>query len=174
MSKDGVKCDPNKIRAVQDWKTPDNVTEITSFLGLASYYRKFIPVFATVAYPLTRLTQKNVPFAWDSSSDKAFQTLKKLLVSSPKLSYPNSNGTFVIDTDASNDGIGAVLPQIQNGEEKVIAYGSKTLFKTQRRYCTTYRELLAVVMFVKQFKQYLWGRKSLLRTDRSIVLRLAS
>lgn len=117
MSKDGVKCDANKIRAVPDWKIPDNVTKIKSFLGLASYDRKFIPNFATVAYPLTRLTQKNVPFAWDSSCEKAFQSLKKLLVSSPILSYPNSNDTFVLDTNASNDGIGAVLSQVQNGEE---------------------------------------------------------
>lgn len=112
VSKDGVKCDPNKIRAVPDWKIPDNVTEIKSFLGLASYYRKFIPNFATVAYPLTRLTQKNVPFVLDSSCEKAFQSLKKLLVSLPILSYPNSNDTFELDTNTSNDGIGAVLSQV--------------------------------------------------------------
>lgn len=81
------------------------------------------------------------------------------------MSYPNSNDTFVLDTDASNDGIGSVLSQVQNGEEKVIAYGSKP--KTQRRYCTTYRELLAIVMFVKQFKHYLWARKFLFRADHS-------
>lgn len=90
------------------------------FLRLASCYRKILPDFATVAYSLTRLTQKNVPFAWDSSCEKAFQTLKKLLVSSPILSYPNNNDTFVLDTDASNDGIGAVLSKIQNGEEKSL------------------------------------------------------
>lgn len=89
-----------------------------------------MPDFATVAYPQTRLSQKNLPFAWDSSCEKAFQTLKKLLVSSPILSYPNSNDTVVLDTDASNDGIGAYY-QVQNGEEKVIAYGSKTLSVTQ-------------------------------------------
>jgi hypothetical protein len=94
-------------------------------------------------------------------------TLKKLLVSSPILAYPTRDGKFILDTDALNDGIGAVLSQIQNGVEKVIAYGSKTLSKTQRRYCSTYREILAVVVFLKQFRHFLWGRKFTLRTDHS-------
>lgn len=86
------------------------------------------------------------------------------------LSYPETKGTFILDTDASAFGVGAVLSQIQNGREKVIAYGSKTLSKSQRIYCTTYREILAVILIIKNFKHYLYGRHFLLRTDHSSLL----
>lgn len=133
-------------------------------------YRKFIYNFSQIAYPLTRLTQKNRHFEWSEESENAFNTLKRLLTESPVLSYPDIKETFILDTDASAYGVGAVLSQVQNGRETVIAYGSKTLSKSQRKYCTTYRELLAVVLFIKNFKHYLYGRHFLLRTDHSSLL----
>jgi len=167
VSGDGISCDPGKVEDVSNWSLPKDVSEVRSFLGLASYYRKFIPDFAKIADPLTRLTKKDTKFAWDEPCQKAFQILKTLLVSAPILAYPTRDDTFVLDTDASAFGIGAVLSQIQNGQERVISYASKTLTQSQRNYCTTHRELLAVVTFVRQFKHYLWGRKFLLRTDHS-------
>ena len=133
MSVDGMKFDLEKIKAVDDWPTPDSVSDLRSFLGLASYYRKFIKNFSTLALPLIQLSKKNRKFIWIDKCDIAFQNLKQSLISAPILPYPTRNGRFVLD--ASNSGIGAFLSQIQNGEERVIAYASKTFpFSTKLRY----------------------------------------
>ena len=165
----GVHCDPAKVAAVNDWETPTTVTEVRSFLGLASYYRRFIRQFSAIAALLTELTKKGQPFQWNDGCEEAFQTLKHRLTESPVLSYPSTDDadTFILDTDASNLGIGAVLSQLQDGQEKVISYASKMLSDSQRRYCVTYRELLAIVVFVKQFRHYLLGRKFRIRTDHA-------
>ena len=157
---DGVKCDPKKIEAVRDWKVPSFVTEVKSFMGLASYYRKFIQDFSKVAEPLNALTKKVQEF-----QDR--ELLKAKLTEAPILSYPSPSeeDLFILDTDASDVGVGAVLSQVQNGKEKVISYASKTLSPSQRKYCVTYRELLAVVLFVNQFRHYLLGRRFKIRTD---------
>ena len=167
VSDDGVKCDPAKLEAVETWPTPTDLASLRSFLGLTSYYRQFIENFSTIAFPMTRLTQKNVKFKWTDECNNAFIQLKDKLLKSPILAYPTRDDKFILDTDASAFGIGGVLSQVQGGTEKVIAYGSKTLSKSQRRYCTTYRELLAAVVFTKQFRHYLYGRPFLLRTDHS-------
>ena len=169
VSPDGISTDPSKIVAVQNWDVPKSVKDVRSFLGLASYYRKFIPAFATIAAPLTRLTEKNVKFQWSEACQKALNDLKEALTTAPVLSYPKDNGQYIIDTDASLFGIGAVLSQVQNGEEKVIAYASKSLSRSQRRYCTTKRELLAVVQFVTvTFRNYLAPEDEfIIRTDHA-------
>ena len=167
VTPEGVHCDPKKIQAVRDWPVPQNVTEVRSFLGLASYYRRFIPSFAEIASALTALTGAGVKFQWTKACQDSFDQLKELLVSSPVLAYPKEEGQFVLDTDASDTGIGAVLSQMQDGVERVIAYASKTLSKTQRKYCTTKKELLAVVTFVQHFRHYLYGQKFRIRTDHA-------
>jgi len=169
VSPDGLRTDPKKILAVQDWPTPKTVRDVRSFLGLASYYRKFIPNFSSIAHPLTRLTEKNTKFSWSEHCQVAFDRLKLLLTSSPVLSYPKDSGTYIVDTDASLHGIGAVLSQIQDGDERVIAYASKSLSRTQRRYCTTKRELLAVIQFVTvTFRNYLAPEDEfIIRTDHA-------
>jgi hypothetical protein len=169
VTPDGICCDPDKISAVVDWEKPKNVKEVRSFLGFASYYRRFIYHFSELAAPLTALTQKRVPFEWTDACDSAFQQLKKKLTEAPVLAYPSHDESdrFILDTDASDTGIGAVLSQIQSDKEQVIAYASKTLSKSQRNYCTTNKELLAVVTFVKQFRHYLMGRQFTIRTDHS-------
>ena len=166
---EGIHCDPTKIEAVRDWGTPSTVSEIRSFLGLASYYRRFVPKFSTVASPLTDLIKKDQKFEWTERCEEAFQLLKKKLIEAPVLVYPSRDDQdlFILDTDASNTGIGAVLSQVQDAQEKVISYASKTLSPSQRRYCVTYRELLAVVVFAKQFRHYLLGRKFKIRTDHA-------
>ena len=169
VSQEGISCDPNKLEAIKNWPKPQKVKDVRSFLGLASYYRKHIRSFATIAAPLNALTKKNAKFIFDEQCEKAFQTLKDKLCTDPiVLAYPNKEGTFVLDTDASLYGVGGVLSQLQDdGQEKVISYASRTLSKTQQNYCTTMRELLAAVAFIKHFHHYLWGRRFILRTDHA-------
>ena len=165
VSSDGVSTDPEKTRAIADWPTPTNVKEVQSFLGLASYYRRFVKGFANIARPLHRLTEKSRDFVWTYECDQAFQELKSCLQSAPILAYPDPEKDFILDTDACNVGIGAVLSQVIDGEERVVAYASRTLSKAEKNYCVTRKELLAVVSFLKKFRQYLYGRKVTVRTD---------
>ena len=109
MSKDGILVDPAKVEAVVEWQTPNSVTEVRSFLGLAGYYCRFIEDFSKIAAPLTQLTRKEVPFHWSSACEQAFQTLKDKLTSAPVLIIPVSGVPFVVYTDASLLGLGGVL-----------------------------------------------------------------
>lgn len=155
VSSNGIKTDPTKTKAVDDWKRPTNKSELRSFLGLVSYYRKFVKDFAKIAKCLHALTSKHGKWEWTSECDKAFQCLKEKLVTAPILGYPDVNGgMFALDTDASNDLIGAVLSEIQDGKETVIAYASRTLSSAEKNHCVTRKEMLALVYFVKHFKQY--------------------
>ena len=165
VSASGIHTDPAKVEAVQSWPTPRCQTDVRSFIGLASYYRRFIRNFTDIARPLLKLTEKKAVFEWNSECYEAFQRLKTALTSAPILAYPQEHGQFILDTDASAFAIGAVLSQEQDGEERVVAYASKSLLKAERNYCVTRRELLAVVVFLKKFKHYLWGRRIKVRTD---------
>ena len=167
VSGKGIAVDPNKIKAVKDWPVPKDKHELRSFLGLCTYYRRYVPGFANIAKPLTRLTEEGRRFNWEKDCQTAFEQLKHFLTSAPILSYPLPEGKFVLDTDASNVGIGGVLSQVQNGQEKVLAYFSKTLSRPERNYCVTRKELLAVVKSVEHFYKYLYGRKFLIRTDHA-------
>ena len=166
VSESGIATDPGKIERVCEWPIPENVTEIKSFLGLAGYYRRFVLNFAQVARPLHKLTEANVEFVWTPECQSSFQTLKTLLSTAPVLAYPDFTAEFILYTDASNHGIGAVLSQVKDGAEHPVAYASRTLTKAERNYCVTRKELLAVVEFVKQFRHYLHGPKFRIRTDR--------
>ena len=161
VSHTGVAPDPSKIEAVENWPTPSTVTEVRSFLGLATYYRRFVKDFATIASPLHKLTEKGRKFHWNEDCQTSFEALQRCLVTAPILAYPKIEEPFILDTDASNVGIGAVLSQKLEGKEHAIAYGSRCLSKPER-YCITRRELLAIVYFVKYFRHYLYGRQFLL------------
>lgn len=167
ISAEGVKPDDDKIAAVQKWPEPTSSDKLSSFLGFAAYYRNFVRNFAEISAPLYKLTQKNVKFEWSNEARDAFLKIKESLCRGPVLAYPCFDRPFILDTDASNFGIGAVLSQMQEGQEKVIAYGSKTLSKSERNYSTYMRELLAVVTFVQKFRPYLEGSEFLLRTDHA-------
>ena len=167
VSSEGVATDPNKVQAVAEWPIPKCVKDVRSFLGLASYYRKFIRGFAEIASPLHALTEKSREFVWTESCQRAFDELKGRLLTAPILSYPIPEENFILDTDASGEGIGAVLSQVQDGAERVVAYASRKLSKPERNYCVTRRELLAVVVHLKKFKQYLYGQKVTVRTDHA-------
>ena len=167
VSDKGIATDSSKTEAVQKWPTPKNVTDVRSFLGLCSYYRRFVRGFAEIAKPLHRLTEKNHCFLWTEECHRSFKQLKAALTSAPILAYPTSDDgdSFTLDTDASSFGIGAVLSQAQDGTERVIGYFSRTLTKAERRYCVTRKELLAVVAATKHFHHYLYGRKFIIRSD---------
>jgi hypothetical protein len=155
------------VKNIEDWPVPVNASEVRSFLGLCSYYRKFIENFAKIAKCLHRLTEKGRNFVWDNECHNAFLKLKEKLTSTPVLGHPDFSKEFILDTDASKDAIGAILSQVQDGHEKVIAYASRTMSKSERNYCVTRKELLAVVHFVKLFRHFLEGRKFRVRTDHS-------
>ena len=168
VSADGLLPDPNKTSKVKDWPTPGTVQEVQQFLGLANYYRRFIHNFAVIAKPLHHLTEKHTKFQWNHDCQNAFTALKTCLTSAPILALPDWSRPFVLDTDASDAGIGAVLSQIhQDGREYVIAYASRTLNRAERNYCATRKELLAVVTFMKHFRQYLVGHNFTVRTDHA-------
>ena len=167
VSADGVATDPDKVAAVRQWEAPKDVKALQAFLGTAGYYRQYLPDFATVAKPLTRLISGDNPWTWGTEEQVAFQRLKDDLVSAPVLGYPDPKLPYILDTDASAVGVGAVLSQIQEGKERVIAYYSKTLAPPERNYCVTRRELLAVVKAMKHFRPYLYGTKFKLRTDHA-------
>jgi transposase InsO family protein len=165
VSSDGVSADPEKIKVAANWPTPANIHEVRSFLGTCSYYRRFIDHFADIAKPLHKLTLKQASFVWTDECDTAFKQLKHAITNAPVLSYPSDCGTYILDTDASLNALGAVLHQVQDGEEKVIAYYSQAFSKEERNYCTTRRELLAIVKSVKHFHHYLYGQHFIVRTD---------
>ena len=151
VSEQGIETSPEKIQAVIEWPVPTSVTEVRSFIGLASYYRRFVKDFSRIAEPLNALMQKDRRFEWSQEAQDSFEELKAALTSPPILAMPQDEGVFILDTDTSADAIGAVLSQEQNGVERVIAYASRALDKRERNYCVTRKELLAVVHFLKHF-----------------------
>ena len=123
VTKDGISVDPGKVDAMSNWRKPNTMTEIRSFLELDGYYRRFIVGFSKIALPLTKLTQKGVKFEWSDDCERSFQELKERLVTTPILTIPSGLGGFVVYSDASRQGLGCVL--MQHG--KVVAYASRQL-----------------------------------------------
>ena len=154
---------------MQNWPTPRNRKEVRSFLGLAGYYRRFIKEFAKVARPLTALTSVNEAFQWTPECDHSFQALKDALNTAPVLGYPKPEGQIILDTDASGLAVGAVLSQVQDGCEVVLAYLSKALGAAEQNYCITRKQLFAVVTACRAWHPYIYGRPVVVRTDNSAV-----
>ena len=167
VSEHGIKTDPDKTRCIADWPTPSCLQELKQFLGLASYYRRFVKNFAAIVAPLVKLTEKGHAWHWSSDCDAAFFLVKECLVTAPILGYPVFNQPFIVDTDASGEGLGAVLSQYISGGERVIAFASRSLSKAERKYCATRREMLALVWAIKHFRPYLYGRRFTVRTDHA-------
>ena len=163
----GLKTDPTKTEAVETWPRPRSVSEVRGYLGLCGYYRRFIPRFSERAKALYDLTKKHARFHWTDAQEEAFLDLKHCLTTAPVLQLPNSHAEFILDTDCSQHSIGAVLSQRTDKGERVVAYFSRTLSKTERRYCVTRQELLAMVKSLAHFHVYLYGRKFTLRTDHA-------
>ena len=166
VSGDGISVNPENIEAVSKWPTPKCTKDVEKFLGFVNYHRNHISEYAKRASVLYSITGKNA-FKWEGEHQGAFDDLKVALVNAPVLAHPNSNDPFILDCDASNTAIGAELIQVQNGVERVISYGSYALTPEQRRYCTTRKELLALVRFCRQYRHYLLGRQFTVRTDHN-------
>jgi len=169
----GIRPTTEKVQTVKEWPVPKSLTELRSFLGFCSYYRRFIRDFSKRAAALNRLMGAGQAFNWGLEQEQSFMDLKSALSGNEVLSYPQEEGVFILDTDASNVAIGGCLSQLQWSDtakefvEKPISFASKSLDSTQRRYCATRRELLAVVTFVTQFRHHLLGKEFVLRTDCS-------
>ncbi|CAI7790022.1 unnamed protein product [Closterium sp. NIES-54] len=165
VSDQGVHVDPKKIEAVRTWKTPENVKELQQFLGFANYYNRFVPQYAKIATPLTNLLKKNTPFKWEDVHQQAMEQLKTALTSAPVLILPDTEKDYVIEADASDQAVGAVLMQDQGKGLQPIAYLSKKLHGAELNYPIHDKEALAIITAFKTWRCYLKGRKTTVYTD---------
>ncbi|KAD7479902.1 hypothetical protein E3N88_03038 [Mikania micrantha] len=160
ITSEGVQVEEEKIVAIKSWPIPHNVTQVRGFLGLTGYYRRFVRNYGIIACPLTALTKKN-GFHWNDEALAAFNALKTALTTAPVLHLPDFDKEFVVECDASSDGIGAIVSQA----EHPIAYFSKG-FTPSTRFKSAYdRELLALVLAVQKWNHYLFGRHFLIRKE---------
>ena len=169
VSREGVKPLTSKISALKHWAVPVNLEELRSFLGLACYYRQFIQDYSEHAAPLNLLTRKDTKFFWGPEQQKEFLYLKESLTAYPCLGTIQRHGLLIVDTDACDVAVGAVLQQKQEGVERVLSYYSKSLNSAQRNYCTTKKELLAIVATLNHWDVYLScvSEPFVLRTDHA-------
>ncbi|KAF8047244.1 hypothetical protein N665_3134s0001 [Sinapis alba] len=161
VSSQGLKVDEEKIKAVQDWPTPTTIGQVRSFHGLASFYRRFVKDFSTLAAPLTSVIKKDVAFKWGTEQEEAFQKLKDSLTNAPVLVLPNFDKTFEIECDASGTGIGAVLTQ----GGKPVAFFSEKLHGATLNYPTYDKELYALVRSLETWQHYLLSKEFVIHTD---------
>lgn len=173
ISSNGIRPSPSKVEALISFRRPVNASEVKSFLGLANYMNKFINNLATLDEPLRRLTEQSVKFEWTSEHQTSFETIKNALSSSVSLGYFNVDHATSVIVDASPNALGAVLIQTDDiGAHRVICYASKSLTKTEKRYCQTEKEALAAVWGIERFQMYLLGKKFDLITDCRALLYL--
>jgi hypothetical protein len=162
-----VAIETEKLEQIRDAEQPKTKKQVRSFLGLAGYYRRFIPNFAEIAVPLTDLTKKGQPNAvkWGQPQEHAFKTLRDLLTRAPILRLPDFSRQFILEADASDVGVGAALMQEYDDGRFPVAYASKKLLQRERNYSVIERECLAIVFGVKKFQKYLYGKEFVLHTD---------
>ncbi|CAF2846048.1 unnamed protein product, partial [Rotaria sp. Silwood2] len=165
VNEQGITPCPEKVSAINDIPVPNNIKAATSFIKMAEYYRSHIPNFSTLAQPLFDLTKKNAKFVWGDQQQNSFNKIKQLLTSKPLLQFPDSNLPFIIQVDASNYGIGAVLMQNTDKGEQPVAYMSQKLNKQQQNWNATEKECFAVVSSIRKWNHYVAGQEFIVRTD---------
>ena len=161
----GVKPNPKKVEAIRTLPSPKNVKEVRSFIGMCSYYRRFLPNFSKIAEPLIFLTRKYAKFRWTEECQKAFDFLKDSLTVVPLLIYPDPKKPYVLYTDASDTCIGACLTQTVDNEEKPIYYLSHKLSQSQTKWSTIEKEAYAIYYALQKLDHYLHNAKFVIRTD---------
>jgi len=161
-SSSGITPATDKTHAIINWTVPTSAKEVQSFLGLANFYCRFIPQFADVAAPLTALTGSRTPLKWKQAQQSAFTALQQALISPRVLDYPQPDDHFILTTDASDVGLGAVLSTEQGS---VVEFASQTLTAAEQRYMTTEKECLAILWAIRKFHHYLIGAHFTLETD---------
>ena len=166
VSGNGIAIASDKLEAEKNRPVPTDSKQLFSFLGFMNYHRNHIKDFAKVSSDLYALSHAKT-FTWTDFHQVCFERLKGLAISAEVLAYPSPDGLIILDTNASGNQIGAELAQVQDGVIRPICYASHVLMKQHRNYCTTHKELLAVVKFCRQFRHYLLGRFFLIRTDHN-------
>jgi hypothetical protein len=167
ISQDGISTDPEKVQAVVDWHTPTSVRDVRSFLGLASYYRRFIRNFSLIAKPLTDLTKNDTKWQWEEEQEKAFLQLKVAMVTAPVLKVPDFTKEFVVTTDASLVSAGAILQQDFGEGIQPVAYASRKFLPAECRYSAYERELLAIVWAIGLWRPYVESGHFIVQSDHS-------
>ena len=170
VSNKGLAVCQDKVAKILEWPTPQTPKEVRSFLGIASFYRRFVKDFSKIAKPLSDLTRQETEFRWGTAQENAFSHLKRILCTAPVLKLPDFTKEFVVNTDASDVAIGAVLQQDFGKGLQPIAYDSRKLNDAERRYSTYDKELLAVVNACVTWRHYLRGKHFTLRTDHALSL----
>ncbi|CAB4420776.1 unnamed protein product [Rhizophagus irregularis] len=168
VGKDGLQPDVKKVETINKIKPPQTIREVRSFLGLCSYYRKFIKNYSKIAKPITKLIKKDEEFRWGQEQQNAFKILKEKLTQKPILAHPDFEKEFILLTDASAEGLGAILSKKNDeGKEVVISYASKSNNNTEANYPITDLECLAIVWGIRYFHKFLIGRKFKVITDHA-------
>jgi hypothetical protein len=161
ISPNGVSTDEDKILVVKNWPTPTNVKELRGFLGLTGYYRKFVRYYGVLSKPLTNLLRKGQSYIWTATTEQAFQSLKQALMTTPVLAMPDFTEPFVVETDASDKGIGAILMQKQHP----IAFLSRALGPRHQGLSTYEKESLAIILAIDHWHPYLQHSEFFIHTD---------
>jgi hypothetical protein len=169
ISEKGVATDPSKISAMLEWPQPKTLQALRGSIGLTGYYRKFVKNYGVISKPLTDLLQKN-SFKWSETATQAFEALKRAMCSSPVLALPNFQQPFILETDACETGMGAVLMQ----NKQPIAYYSKAMGVKYQALSTYEKELMALVSAVQKWRHYLQNGRFVIRTDHESFKHLLS
>lgn len=173
INKHGINKSRSKVEAILESPAPTNVSQLQSFLGLANYYRRFVPHASTILSPLYNLLKKDTKWVWTDAHDAAFIKIKESLGSEQVLTHFNPKATLILTVDASPQGLGAILSQVgDDGSERPISYASRTLSSAEKNYAQIQKEATAIIFGVKKYHQYLYARSEpfVLRTDHKPLL----